>query len=125
MSFLTSCTCHARSAVLLARLLQAHPQRAVQVAEAQNAASTASQDHEAELQGLRASMSAAQGQTAAVERERDGLAEQALQAQEQQLQVDCQQGMNGLGHNLRVALLLCTEKWCQYQEHHRGIAPSG
>ena len=57
------------------------------MAESQAAASTATQDHEAELQGLRVSMSAAQALTAAVERERDGLAEQALQAQEQQLQV--------------------------------------
>ena len=40
-----------------------------------------------ELQGLRASISAAQAQTADLQRERDGLAEQAAQAQEQLLQV--------------------------------------
>ena len=44
-------------------------------------------DHEAELQGLRASMSAAQAQTAEVQKERDSQTEQSLQAQEQQLQV--------------------------------------
>ena len=53
-----------------------------------------------ELQGLQASISAAQAQTADLQRERDGLAERAAQAQEQLLQVlqscpDCAcQGMD-------------------------------